>query len=210
MGKSTSATQRNMKTPLVQSIDLIVSIIQSLASTHFYKAFWSYVSIVVVLLAVIALVVAGTNQQFYLHFYKLTNILLHRRFVISQAILKIYLYFFLYCIVHTMIYQSSKEQRIVCHFYEEMANYQHGQCNDNGNVDESPTSTPWYHQGTWWLQHVYTGSVTRYDICYYIPVIFIQATHMHITVQIYLDVRSWHVIANDPCYSMIHCDQFQS
>ena len=40
MGKSTSATQRNMKTPLVQSIDLMVStIIQSLASHHFCKPF---------------------------------------------------------------------------------------------------------------------------------------------------------------------------
>ena len=27
-----------------------------------------------------------------------------------------------------------------------------------------------------------------------------------ITAQIYLDVRSWPVTANNPCYSMIHCD----
>ena len=38
-GKSKSATHRNMKAPLVQSIDLMASIIQILPSHHFSKPF---------------------------------------------------------------------------------------------------------------------------------------------------------------------------
>ena len=63
MEKSASATQRNMKKPMVQSIDLMVSKIQILALHYFGKPFCHVIaSIVVVILVVIALVVAGTNQ----------------------------------------------------------------------------------------------------------------------------------------------------
>ena len=63
MEKSASATQHNMKTPLVRSIDLMVSIIQILALHYFGKPFCHLIaSIVVVILVVIALVIAGTKQ----------------------------------------------------------------------------------------------------------------------------------------------------